>query len=238
MKNRHLLRFQHLHNGARLLLTNNATTSSEISGTEPCSVYFCAHFGTSMNPTLCELDLLEIEPYGNQPVRVGDVIFFVPPDWNRPAIHRVVRANSEGIRTRGDNNTLMDSWVVCPEDVLGRVVRATRGRRRRPIYGGRLGWLWAVGVGAFKILVRGCSFFYHLLAQVGFFRRFFSLRNRMRIISINQTTEKELQLLLGHWLVGRCKPGDRWWIRRPFRLFVDENSLPRNVRLKDVSCRQ
>jgi len=227
MKGRPLVRVRYLQDSAGLILADHTSASTEISGKEPCSVYFCAHFGTSMNPTLCELDVLEIEPYGNQPIRVGDVILFMPPSWNRPAVHRVVRATSEGIRTCGDNNNLMDSWIVFPEDVLGRVVRATRGNRRRPIYGGRIGWLWAVGVGAFKILVRVLSLWYHLLARSGLFRNLLPLHKRMRIITINQTAGKELQLVLGRWLVGRCRPGmDQWWIRRPFRLFVDESSLP------------
>ena len=227
MKDWPLVRVRYLQDSAGLILADHRSASTEISGTGPCAVYFCAHFGTSMNPTLCELDILEIEPYGKQPVRVGDVIFFVPPDWNRPAVHRVVRATSEGIRTRGDNNNLIDSWIVFPEDVLGRVVRATRGNRRRPIYGGRIGWLWAVGVRIFKVLVKLPSLFYHFLARSGLIKHLCPLHKRMRIISINQSAGKELQLLLGRWLVGRCRPGmDQWWIRRPFRLFVDENSLP------------
>ena len=192
------------------------------------AVFFCAHFGTSMNPTLCELDLLEIEPYGNQPVRVGDVIFFLPPDWNRPAVHRVVRATSEGIRTRGDNNNLMDSWIILPEDVTGRVVRAARGKRKRPIYGGGIGRLWACGVRVFKVLEKFPSLFYHLLARSGLLRYLVPLHKRIRIITINRPAGEELQLVLGRWLVGRRKPGmEQWWIRRPFRFFIEVDSLPR-----------
>jgi hypothetical protein len=40
---------------------------------------------------------------------------------------------------------------------------------------------------------------------------------------------KELQLLMGRRVIGRWLPGmSRWHIRRPFRLFVDEASLPEN----------
>jgi hypothetical protein len=213
-------------NGAELILTEKGRTFFALKDKRADSVYFCAHFGISMNPTLCELDVLEIEPYGEQGVRVGDVIFFIPPDWNRPAVHRVVRVTPEGIRTRGDNNNLTDSWVVFPEDVLGRVVRAIRGNRKRPIYGGRIGWLWAVRVRIFKVLMKFPSLFYHFLARLGLIRCLCPLGRRMRIISINQPAGQEFQLVLGRWLVGRCKTGmDQWWIRRPFRLFVDERFL-------------
>lgn len=180
-----------------------------------------------MNPTLCELDVLEIAPYGDQPVRVGDVILFVPPDWNRPAVHRVVRLTPDGIRTRGDNNNRMDTWVLRPENVIGQVVRAARGRRERTIYGGGTGRLWAVGVTIYKVLVKFPSLFYHLLARSGFLRYLLPLQKRMRIITINRPAGKELQLLQGHWLVGRYKPGmQHWWIQCPFRLFIDVDSLP------------
>jgi signal peptidase I len=222
-----LLRFQHFQRDAGLILSDHTTVSSGTSGKEPESVCFCAHFGTSMNPTLSELDVLEIAPYATQSVRVGDVIFFVPPGWNRPAVHRVVHLTSEGIRTRGDNNNRMDTWVLRPENVIGQVVRAARGKRRRPIYGGIAGRLWAFGVRVLKVLVKFPSLVYHFLARSELFRYLLPLHNRMRIITIKQPAGEELQLVLGCWLVGRRKPGmEQWWIRRPFRLFVDVDFLP------------
>lgn len=209
-------------------MSDHVTLLSQVSSKEQGSVYFCAHFGTSMNPTLCELDVLEIAPYGNQPVQVGDVIFFVPPGWNRPAVHRVVRVTLEGIHTRGDNNNRTDTWVLRSEDVIGQVFGATRGKRKRPIYGGFAGRLWALGVRIFKVLLKFPSLCYHLMARSGVWRYLLPLHQWMRIITINQPRGKELQLILGHWLVGRCKPGmEHWWIRRPFRIFIDVDSLPR-----------
>jgi hypothetical protein len=228
MESRQVFRFQYLQHSAGSMLPHNATASSQVSGKEPSSVFFCAHFGTSMNPTLCELDVLEIEPYGNRPVCVGDVIFFMPPGWNRPAVHRVVRVTPEGIRTRGDNNNLIDSWVIMPEDVIGQVVRASRGRRERTIYGGTTGRLWTFWIGVVKVLMKFPSVCYHFLARSRLLRYLLPLHKRMRIITIKQPTGKELQLLIGRRLVGRCKPGmEHWWIRRPFRIFIDVDSLPR-----------
>jgi signal peptidase len=180
-----------------------------------------------MNPTLCELDVLEIEPYGNQTVRVGDVILFIPPEGNSPAVHRVVRISPEGVRTRGDNNSRMDPWIIHREDIFGRVARAARGKKQRSVYGGTAGQLWSRGIRAFKVVEKSLSFSYHRLEQAGFFRCFWPLQKRMRIIALTSATGKEFKLLLGRWVVGWYKPEMiSWHIRRPFRLFVDERSLP------------
>jgi hypothetical protein len=228
MNNRSSQSIRNLQGGTGLVLTEKERAPYRLVDKRPDAIYFCAHTGTSMHPTLNELDLLEIEPYGHRPIRVGDVIIFLLSKEDRPVVHRVVRILPEGIRTRGDSNNRMDTWVLSPDDVIGQVVRAARGRRRRPIYGGTFGRLWSLGVRGFKMLVRSFSFPYYLLARWGKLRHCAPIQKRMRIIAINRPAGKALQLLLGRWLVGRYNPGmDHWQIRRPFRLFVDEHSLPK-----------
>lgn len=228
MNNKSSQSIRNLQGGTGLILTEKVRTPDTLKDKRSDAVYFCAHTGTSMHPTLCALDLLEIKPYGRQSLRVGDVIFFLSPQDNKPVVHRVVRISPEGIRTRGDSNNRMDTWVLSPEDVIGHVVRATRGKRRRPIYGGTAGRVWSLGVGGFRMLVRGFSFSYYFLARWENFRHWMPIQKRMRIIVINRPAGKELQLHLGRWLVGRCKPEiNHWQIRRLFRLFVDERSLPK-----------
>lgn len=210
------------------ILSERGTVSFTLKGKRLDSVCFCSLTGNSMRPTLSELDVLEIEPYDHRPVRIGDIIFFLPPQGEKPAVHRVVRISPEGFRTRGDNNSHMDPWVISPEDICGQVVRAARGKKQRSIYGGTAGQLWSLGVRVFKILEKGLSFFYHRLAQSSLFRHLVPLQKRMRIIAVKSATERGFKLLLGRWEVGRYKPEMIYWhIRRPFRLFVDERSLPR-----------
>jgi hypothetical protein len=49
------------------------------------------------------------------------------------------------------------------------------------------------------------------------------------VISLNRDAGTELQLVMGRRVIGRWLPGKSGWnIRRPFRLFVDEESLPEN----------
>lgn len=194
---------------------------------EDAGLIFSAHVGISMNPTLSELDLLEIAPYANQPIRVGDVIFFLHPDGDQPVVHRVASMTPVGIRTQGDNTSRVDPWIIQSVDVIGRVIRATRGKTSRFIYGGTAGRLWACGLRGIKVLEQCLSFFYHRLARWGLLRRLVPLRKRMRIIAIKRPGGTAFQLLLENWLIGRYEPGTpNWYIRRPFRLFVDVASLP------------
>ena len=79
-----------------------------VHGNGPGAVFFAAYVGPSMNPTLREPEIMEIVPCGSRPLRVGDVVFFLPPGSDRPVVHRVVRVTPAGISTRGDNNSRED----------------------------------------------------------------------------------------------------------------------------------
>lgn len=216
-----------LQNNAELILAEKRLRPFASEDKRSNAVVFCVHTGNSMHPTLSEHDLLEIEPYGRRPVRIGDVVFFVPPDGNQYAVHRVVRVTPAGIRTKGDSNDRMDTWFIRPEDVIGLVIRATRGKTRRMIYGGTVGLLWSRVLRSLKVLEHGLSFHYHRLARSGLLRSFMPLRKRMRIISIKQPEGRAFKLLLGNWLIGYYNPGmTQWQVQRPFRLFVDVKSLP------------
>jgi hypothetical protein len=152
----------------------------------------------------------------------------MPPQENKPAIHRVARISAKGICTRGDKNNPIDPWVLRTEDVIGRVVRAARGKRRRSIYGGRVGQLWSAGIRGRTVVEKGLSFLYHRMAQSGLLRRLVPLHKRMRIVALRRKDGRAFKLLLGNWMIGNYQPGmASWQIRRPFRLFVDVESLPK-----------
>lgn len=228
MYNKQLHVIRNLQNGAELILAEKRSTPYALNDKRLGEVFFCAHTGSSMYPTLSEHDLLEIEPYGRRPIRRGDVIFFMPPQENKPAIHRVARISAKGICTRGDKNNPIDPWVLRTEDVIGRVVRAARGKRRRSIYGGRVGQLWSAGIRGRTVVEKGLSFLYHRIAQSGLLRRLVPLHKRMRIVALHQKGGRAFKLLLGHWVIGNYQSGMNYWqIRRPFRLFVDVESLPK-----------
>ncbi|MBN1815650.1 MAG: hypothetical protein JXA14_27700 [Anaerolineae bacterium] len=204
----------------------------------PGAPLFFAHRGSSMNPTLHESDLLEIAPYGDGAAQVGDVGVLAPPDADHLVVHRVVRVMPEGICTRGDNNTGEDGWCLGPERVIGRVVAAWRGRRRRRIFGGWAGQLWGYALRGRRILGRAVAALlrpvYHGLACVGIVRRFVPSSLKPCVVVFQAGERRWLRLMLGRRVAGQCSPFQgRWIIRRPFRLLVDEASLPTVFELAD-----
>ena len=220
-----------LKDEAGLILNEPALALRKLAGEKPGAVHFCAHIGSSMHPTLNELDLLEIMPYGKKTLRAGDVILFLPPEENQPIIHRVERVTKEGIRTHGDNNIENDPWLLQHEDVLGRVVAAWRGQKQRNIPGGNSGRLMSLSVRWILALDRGISRLlhpiYHSLARTGVVHCMLPSRLRPRVVVYRAGSQTQLRLLLGRHVVGQFDNRQhQWHIRRPFRLFVDEAALP------------
>ena len=200
------------------------------------------YIGPSMNPILRPGDRLHIVPYDFQEVRGGDVIVFIPPGGDSKVVHRVISVNSDGIRTRGDNCNHADDWVLRRENILGRVVAAQRRNRRLRVFGGPLGHSLAVAIRAIKSIDSNLTSllrpFYQRLARAGVFRRWLPGWMKTRAISLSHPAGTELQLLMGRRVIGRWLPGmTRWHIRRPFRLFVDEETLPENkAEVSGVRC--
>jgi hypothetical protein len=138
-----------------------------------------------------------------------------------------------GIRTQGDNNNRVDPWLLSHDQIRGRVFFSERGNRRRRVFGGPIGQLFGVAIRAIHALdARVSSRFrpaYDRLARAGVFKRWLPSRMRPRVISFNRAEGPELQLVMGRRVIGRWLEGKRGWnIRRPFRLFVDEETLPEN----------
>jgi len=189
--------------------------------------------GPSMRPILKHGDLLQVIPYHGQKIHPGDVIVFLPPEGEQRIVHRVISTSSEGIRTRGDYCTRIDPWILDSGHVIGRVIYAIRGKKQRRIHGGFLGCLSAMAIRAFHLT--DCiisSLFrpvYYWMARRGSIRRWTTSLFQTRVLYFKRTDGTELQLLMGKSVVGRWLPGKAGWhIRRPFRLFVNEGSLPEN----------
>jgi hypothetical protein len=214
--------------------------------TKPIKPDLINYIGPSMNPTLRAGDGLKIIPYDGQSIRLGDVVVFIPPGDENKIVHRVVSVGCQGIRTRGDNNNHMDPWILRPDNVVGRVVCAQRRNRRLRIFGGFMGRLFLVAVRTIHLADSAISSLlrpvYHWvapliskdystgLARRGVFRRLMHKLVAPRIVSFNRPEGIALQVLMGRRVIGWLPAGkENWHIRRPFRLFVDEQSLPRNL---------
>jgi signal peptidase len=187
--------------------------------------------GPSMNPTLKAGDGLGVIPYRGKEIRIGDVVVFRHPEAQHNVVHRVVSVNSHGVRTRGDNSITIDPWVLRPGDIIGRVISAQRNHKNVSIHGGAWGRALAPVLWTRKransTVSRILHPAYHLLARSGLFRKCLPLHRKTRILSFNRPQGTELHLLLGTRVIGRRPPGgDQWQIARPFRLFLDETSLP------------
>jgi hypothetical protein len=182
-----------------------------------------------MNPTLREPEMMEIVPCGNRPLRVGDVVFFLPPGSVYPVVHRVVRVMPDGISTRGDNNSREDDFLLRPENIRGRVVAARRGRKRRKVAGGFRGCWTMYRFQLRRLFDRGVSPLlhplYHALSRRGI-AKWLPASFRPRVVVFRVKGEDRQQLLLGERVIGRYDERTRQWrILRPFRLLVNEKTL-------------
>jgi len=189
------------------------------------------YMGPSMNPTLKAGDGLSVMPYGSRRIQIGDVIVFHEPEGKNNIAHRVVAVDWQGVRTKGDNNINIDPWVLLPGDIIGRVVSAQRKSERLTIRGGTWGRIFAPLIWILKQVNLSVSRIlrpaYHMLARSGIFNNCTRFLPKTRVVSFHRPGGTEYHLLMGNRVIGRRLPGkDHWQIARPFRLFVDEASLP------------
>ncbi len=195
--------------------------------------------GQSMNPTLIDGDRLNIRPYGDQRIRAGDIVVFQHPFDGYLMVHRVVSAERHRIRTRGDNNSIRDRFVLSYEDITGRVVSAHRGRNKIKVPGGIPGRLQGAMRHLIKYLDLKISRFLHhqyrRLAKTGIFRKIFAPCIKTRTVCLRRKNGTELQVLMGRRIIARLPAGaDRWQIKRPFRIMIDETTLPELKSLQDT----
>ena len=187
--------------------------------------------GPSMKPTLKRGDGLKVHPYGDREIRVGDVVVVCPPARAQHVVHRVISVGSHGIKTRGDNNNNIDDWVLCPEDIIGQVVCVNRKNRSKTIYGGLPGRIYVSGLRAVKQIDLTISRILHpvylWLARSGIFRNLLPQQLKTQILCFRRANGIEMQLLLGRRVIGRRLPGqNQWHVYRPFKIFIDEATLP------------
>lgn len=188
--------------------------------------------GPSMNPTLWPGDGMVVVPYAEgESVRVGDVVVFFDPEKDRNIVHRVISVKEQGIRTRGDNNDQVDSIILQPEDISGKVVSVFRKNKTIRIRNGWQGHLLGGVLRTRKTLqfkvFKWLHPWYFGLARSGIFRlppKWLGLQ----VLSFQRPKGTEMYLRLwNRWTVGMFYPECHMWrLRRPFKLFIDEDSLP------------
>ena len=185
--------------------------------------------GSSMNPLFREGDVLEVAPYQGLEISLGDVVAFSPPEKPGKVIHRVLAVTPRGIITKGDYLARPDDWIVKPGGILGKVVAIHRQGRILPVPRQApaslyllKGFRWCN-----RVVSRLLQPVYHRLANSGLFRGRLGRWLQPELLHFSRADGPEWQLWLGNLLIGRKLPHQaHWTIRRPFRLFVDEATLP------------
>ncbi len=190
---------------------------------------FCR--GESMRPLFQPGDRIRFVPCRAEEVRPGDVIIFVPLEQTERVVHRVVSAGPDGIRTKGDANPRADSWDIRQAKLIGLAVSVARRGKVMPVAGGLAGRLLTACIRAARAADHLASHIlnpcYRGLARSGLCRAFLPRALRPKVVTFERDGAREMQLVLGRRIIGR-RPADAgtWTIRRPFRLLVDEQSLP------------
>jgi hypothetical protein len=184
-----------------------------------------------MRPLLRPGDRFVFVPCRVEDLRRGDVIIFIPYGQKDRVVHRVVSRGPEGVRTQGDANPCRDTGEVQQKQILGHAVYVEREGRLLPVRGGLAGRLSVACIRAFRKCDHLFSYVlcpcYRGLARGGVFRAILPSALRPRVITFERDGAREMQLVLGKRIIGRCPAGaGTWTIRRPFRIFVDEQALP------------
>ncbi len=185
--------------------------------------------GASMNPLFRDGDIVKLVPYQGSEIRVGDVVAFGNPEGPGKVIHRVVAVDPGGIFTKGDNLPLVDDWTIAPGDILGKVVAIQRRGRILPVPRRAPASLYLLKTRRWgdRALSRLFQPVYHRLARSGLFQGLLGDWMKPELLYFSRADGPEWQLWLGNLLIGRKLPHQaHWTIRRPFRLFVDEATLP------------
>jgi signal peptidase I len=199
------------------------------TGETNSNAVFCR--GDSMRPLFRPGDRIEFVPCRVEELMRGDVIIFVPPEKQERVVHRVVSKGPEGIRTQGDANPRLDAGELRQEDIVGRAVSVERNGKVLPVTGGIAGRLLSAVIRAFRrcdhLAAHVLNPCYRSLARSGLFRALLPPALRPRVITFERDGAREMQLVLGRRIIGRRPAGaGSWKIRRPFRIFVDEQALP------------
>jgi SynChlorMet cassette protein ScmC len=190
-----------------------------------------SYTGSSMNPALCHLDLLEILPYSDA-ARKGDIVYYSSPADGQKVIHRVVRISTNGISTRGDNNLADDPYLLRQQDIIGRVAAAWRHGRRHEIAGGFRGKCSGYNALLRRQVSRSFSSLLHRtyrgLAERNFLHCLEPALYRPRVFEFkHRHLPSILKLMINGRVIGRYDAWTRLWeIDRPWRLIINVTKLP------------
>jgi len=192
--------------------------------------------GNSMYPALKIGDILNVLPFKScSSICKGDIIVYFHPGNHCRIVHRVISIDSYGIRTRGDNNNEKDPYILRAEKIIGLVLSIQRKNKSLKIYGGMKGIGYVCLIKLRKTLtsrfIKILGPIYRKLAESTILKIMIPRRLLSpKIIFFKRPGGQMIQIFVGTWLIGRLEPSsNQWRIKPPFRLFIDEKTLPHKV---------
>ena len=185
-----------------------------------------------MHVLLFDIDgtLINTRGSGLESLRLAFIeVFDCPPPNDIPTCGR-----TWSVRQRGNEEERQEAArqaQVRQEDIVGRAVSVERNRMVLPVASGLAGHMLAAFIRALRMsdhlashVLNPC---YRGLARSGLFRALLPPALRPRVVTFERDGAREMQLVLGRRIIGRRPAGaGAWTIRRPFRIFVDEQALP------------
>jgi len=203
------------------------------------------YLGSSMYPTLKELDIIEYAPYQGTSPKRGDIIVIQRhKESEKIIIHRVIKVSPDGIRTQGDNSCFLDLWTLQHSEILGYITNVRRKKRIFRIHRGYFGYLGFLN----KRAIARVFIIFRTIAN-RHFQRFAALKLPARLLSrflmsrmliYYRPNRSETQLFLGSRYIGYLQKGkDTWEIKPPYRFIIDPDLVPipkRGVELDFKEC--
>ena len=190
------------------------------------------YLGSSMNPTLKDLDIVEFVPYRDREMKRGDVVVIQPTDGEeQKVIHRIVTIKGQAIITQGDNNLERDREDLAPSNILGYVTSVRRRNQHLKIQQGMVGYIRFLWIHSQKKLyadlLRSLRYPYQWLYSSESVIRVFSRFLNYRTVVYDGSEKSEIHLFIGPFQIGRLRHGSNSWeIMPPFRLMIDPSLLP------------
>ncbi len=178
--------------------------------------------GSSMLGTFLPADWLKYETASFFSIKQGDVLIFSDQTEKR-LVHRVMHIKEEGIVTQGDNNIKIDSELLTPDRLIGKVTHYERHGRKHMVWNGRLGMMRARVLHGRLYIIRAAKFFlrrpYRMLKKSGIPARLW----QPEIETINFETQDGPLVKYIHKgrTVANCWVSSRrWWFRRPYDFII------------------
>ena len=187
--------------------------------------------GPSMYPTLRSIDNIITEKYGKiDDIKVGDIIVYPHPDKIFDVVHRIIKIRDDGVITRGDNNNKIDPYVIKFEDIKGKIIAITRGKRSITITGGRAGYI----IHRIMLIRKYVVFFIKVpISKISAIIADSKLLNfldplfSVKIVRVKGKNGANSEILkLGNRAIGkRYGQSGEWFIKLPYRFFIKKERL-------------